>query len=251
MFSAITGAQRIPSASVDFDGTNDVMKRGAGLSGASDGKLFTFSCWFRLDGGDGVEQSLLAGARSSGSATTDFEIFRGSDNKLSLAANSPGGAATILFVSTPATYTSGATWHHLLASIDMANVGGSFIFVDDVDSGASPLVFTNSNIDFTLADWIIGGLGDSSLKFNGCLAEFWFNFSWLDLSTVSNRRKWRTAAGKPAFLGLNGALPTGSAPAIYQRIRKGELATTFVTNRGGGGGFTLTGTLDIGSTSPS
>jgi concanavalin A-like lectin/glucanase superfamily protein len=236
--------------SAQFDGTNDCAKRGGGLTGAADGKQLTFSCWFRLDGGDGAELSILAGARSVGSATTDFEVFRDTGNTLSIGGNAPGGGATQLFLSSTGTYVAGASWHHLLMSMDMANAAGSFIYVDDANNTPGSGIFFNGNLDFTLADWIIGAIGDSSLKFNGCLAELWFNTSWMDISNSANRRKFRSAAGKPVYLGANGQLPLGTTPLIYQHLLRGASADSFATNRGTGGGFTVTGALTTGSTAP-
>lgn len=107
-------------------------------------------------------------------------------------------------------------------------------------------------MDFTLGDWIIGAIGDSTLKFNGCLAELWFDTTWMDLTVTANRRKFRSAAGQPVFLGTQGQIPTGSQPLIYCSLpTKGLSVASFATNRGSGGGFTITGALDIGSSSPS
>ena len=89
-------------------------------------------------------------------------------------------------------------------------------------------------------------------KLKGFFAEVSFAFGQsLDFSIVSNRRKFLSAGGKPVFLGADGSLPTGTAPIIYQHLDDGEAVANFATNRGTGGDFTITGTLDTGSTSPS
>jgi len=67
------------------------------------------------------------------------------------------------------------------------------------------------------------------------------------LSIEANRRKFIDAIGKPVFLGSDGSLPTGVAPAMFF---SGD-STAFATNRGTGGPFTLTGSLTNASTSPS
>jgi hypothetical protein len=87
---------------------------------------------------------------------------------------------------------------------------------------------------------------------NGCLAEFWLApGTYLDLTTAANIALFRGADGKPVDLGADGSLPTGSAPLIYLSCRPGDAASAFATNRGTGGDFTITGSLDVASTNPS
>jgi hypothetical protein len=59
--------------------------------------------------------------------------------------------------------------------------------------------------------------------------------------------KFFSAAGKPVALGADGSTPTGTAPRIFF---SGD-NSSFATNKGTGGSFTLTGSLTNASTSPS
>jgi len=52
-------------------------------------------------------------------------------------------------------------------------------------------------------------------------------------------QKFRSAGGKPVSLGSDGSTPTGTAPTVYLKNPFG----TFQNNLGGGGNFTVTGTL--------
>jgi hypothetical protein len=83
---------------------------------------------------------------------------------------------------------------------------------------------------------------------SGAFADFWFApGQFIDFSIEANRRKFIDASGKPVYLGTNGEAPTGTAPAV---LLSGG-ASSFATNKGTGGAFTLTGSLADASTSPS
>lgn len=228
----------------DFDGTNDSMARGAGLTGAADSKRGILSCWVRLDGGNGVTQFLVDNTSSR------FLFARAGTSVITLQGQNAAGS-TILNLTTTGTYTAGATWMNLLSSWDLATAGASSLYVNDV-SDKNAVTFTDDTIDYTVANWYVG-IGASTVdRLNGCLAELYFApGQYLDFSLVANRRKYISASGKPVHLGLTGALPTGTAPLVYQHLNDAEAVANFATNRGTGGDFTITGTLDTGSTSPS
>ncbi len=231
--------------SADFDGTNDFMTRGAGLSGAADSGSGIFAAWLRFDGGDGSFQEFLR------SSTTSFAVERDTSNVLTLFARNPSGS-TVLDLKTVNTYLAGSTWRHYLASWDLSVPGASHVYVNDV-SDINVVTFTASGtIDYTVPNWGVGCFPPSSFKYNGCMAELYFApGQYLDFSLVSNRRKFVSSALKPIYLGSDGSTPTVTAPLIYLHLDDGEAVADFATNRGTGGNFTITGTLDTGSTSPS
>lgn len=236
--------------SADFDGTNDYMTRGAGLTGAADSKTGIFSAWIRLDGGDGGIMRLLTGSTTLGGAGERVAIFRNSTNTFFVQMYDSGGVGR-LNVNTVATYTSGATWRHILSSWDMAVTNTVHLYVNDV-SDLNINTHSDAALDYTLADFAVGSDPDGTEKLNACLAELYFApGQYLDFSNVYFRRKFISASGKPAHLGTTGALPTGTAPLVYQHLDDAEAVADFATNRGTGGDFTITGTLDTGSTSPS
>jgi hypothetical protein len=241
------GSKFIVVDSADFDGTNDYMTRGADLTGIADGKTGILSYWIRLDGGDGSLQFALASAVSAG-VIGAVRFTRGVANVFEVIGRD-ATTATVLFLKTSATYLAGAAWHHVLSSWDLLN-NVSHLYVDDA-SDQVVTTRTNANIDYTQADWFVGESPSLGFKLNGCLAEFYFApGQFLDFSVLANRRKF-IASGRPVFLGTDGSLPTGTAPLIYQHLSDGEAVANFATNRGTGGNFTITGTLDAGSTSPS
>jgi hypothetical protein len=148
------------------------------------------------------------------------------------------------------------TWYHVLGSVDSNSPQGSRIikmyFNDvpvgshfDVDDGvAIPAVLSNG-LPFMIGDDTFGG------SLTADIADIWlapgvFLFDGGDIPT-STRRKFISADGKPVDLGSNCSSPTGAAPAI---CFPGDY-NSFVINKGGGGAFTLTGTLANADTSPS
>ena len=236
----------------DFDGTNDYMTRGAGLTDAADSKQFTFAAWVRLDGGDGAAGTLLSSTTTVGGATTKLLILRAASNVFGAIANNSAGTQ-ILSIGTTGTYTASATWLHVLMSFDLSDTAKRFIYINDVDdTTGSPTTYTDDTMDMTAADWGSGGFPSGGNKLNGCLAEVWFTPGlYLDLSNVYWRRKFISASGKPVHLGTTGALPTGTAPLIYHHLDDAEAVANFATNRGTGGDFAITGTLVTADSSPS
>lgn len=235
--------QRYLVGAVDFDGTNDYMLRGAGLTGAADGSQGTISFWFRLDGGDAATQYFLANAADK------VFVRRTAGNLINIQAGPSTGGA-LLNISTVATYATSATWRHFLASWNLATAGARFIYVGDV-ADLTVTTFTNGTIDYTDTNWAIGATAAGASKLNGCLAELFFHTTYLDISVEANRRKFIDAALNPVNLGADGSTPLGAQPLVYQRVADGAAASTFASNLGSGGNFTITGALDVASTSPS
>ena len=234
----------------DFDGTNDFMTRGATLTGAADSKTGILSAWVRFDGHDGVGDGILGSATTVGGTTPRFYVNRMATNKIQISAFN-AAASQILILNSVNAFVASATWRHILASWDMATVGARSVYMGDVDE-TDVATFTNDTIDYTVADWAVGAIANGSLKMLGPVAELYFApGQYLDFSIVANRRKFISASGKPVFLGVDGSAPTGTPPIVYQHLADGESVANFATNRGTGGDFTITGTLDTASSSPS
>jgi hypothetical protein len=230
----------------DFDGTNDKMARGAELDGMADSKSGIFSGWVRIDGGDGTTRRIL-GTQSGGG----LQVFINAGNVFrALARNA--ALTDILGMNTPNTFTASITWLHVLMSWDLATASARSIYINDsinvvVDT------FVDDTIDYTRGNWGVGdNPGINPVKWNGAMAEIYFApGQYLDFSVEANRRKFISATGKPVDLGADGSTPTGVAPLVYLHLDDGEAVANFATNRGTGGNFTITGTLDTASSSPS
>ncbi len=229
---------------VDFDGTNDYLTRGGDLTGSKNGRQGTLSVWLRLDGGDGANLFFLANG-------TGIQFRRSSANKMAFNLDNASGGALVRFTSNDA-FTASATWMHILLSWNVNfSIGNKIIRLYVNDASAAVTVgseFAAADIGYAESSWTVGAAAAANNPFNGAISELWFDQStYLDFSVEANRRKFIGADGKPVRLGADGSLPTGSAPILYLN----NPAASFGINKGTGGSFSVTGSLDDASTSPS
>jgi hypothetical protein len=163
------------------------------------------------------------------------------------------------------------TWVNVCWSWDMNHPAGSKIVVHYINDdpvlhqtgdnqAAFSVNYSSPNV-YDESVWAIGGdwIGYDpvgyGLGINCCLAEFWFApGQFIDFTDPAERAKFRNA-GKPAFLGEDGSLPTGTAPALYQHIPSTPLDPYQVlglplrfVNLRYGGSDTVSGTLANGIT---
>jgi hypothetical protein len=236
LFAGVSGYS---ANAVRFDGTNDYLLRGAGLSGASDSKVGILSFWFQFQGGDGSDQAIFAGA------ATTVQIVKTTANKIRLILQNSGFAFG-WDASTSTAYTADSTWHHFLASWNVGTSAG-YIYVDD-SSDLSEATNTDQDIEWTQSDWGIGSTTGAGNKLNCEIADFYLNIATsLDLSSTANRRKFIDANDKPVDLGSDGSTPTDAAPLIFLA----NPTASWQTNLGSGGGFTENGALTSAADSPS
>ncbi len=210
---------------------------GVDLSPNADGKLGLMSWWFKRKGGIGATRFIW---HSDGGI---FQMRSLSTNLINISSNNG------LNLLTTTTITDTTTWHHLIASWDRGN-GLAHIYVDDVDD-ITISSNTDAVVDYTRFGHAIGSL--ESVKANNWdaeVADFYYNNQeFLDLSVVANRRKFLNAAGKPVFLGSDGALPTGSQPRVFF---SGEAAVWNAgTNLGSSQNFSMDGAVTAAANSPS
>ncbi|PWJ93532.1 hypothetical protein C8D77_101211 [Mesorhizobium loti] len=103
------------------------------------------------------------------------------------------------------------------------------------------------DVDYSGIFTAFGNAADGYIP-KGDVVDFYFApGQYLDLTDPAKIAKFVEADGKPVFLGSDGSIPTGTAPAIFF---SGD-ASSFATNKGTGGAFTPTGSLTNASTSPS
>jgi len=242
MFLSGNPGLRCLQRAVVFDGTNDYMARGADITGIADGKQGLLAFWFKFNGGNGVAQKLI-------NAEGYHYLNKGADNKFNLTMWGITPAVALRVFSTTA-YTADATWHHLMASWDLAN-NKKFLYIDGVDDlTADTLVNDTIGYESLVANWGIGADQAGGGKSDADIAEFFFHTTYLDLSVAANRAKLYSSAGKPVNIGSDGSLVLGVQPLVYQSVRSKDAATVFATNKGTGGDFTITGALTLSATSP-
>ena len=227
----------------DFDGTNDWFELSGG-HGASDTKVGIVYLWVELDAADGVDQRILS------SQTAGFIVYRKTSNKFSIYTEQPGGSTIALWYESASTYLAGSTaWLHLLLSYDTANDKKHLVINGVDDLGTVTNFVADALIDYTDTLGLVGVSNNTgSLILNGGLAEIYVNTAeYMDITVEANYRKFISAAGKPAPLGPDGSIPTGSQPSVYLRDPFGS----FETNYGSLGDFTVVGALTARATSPS
>ena len=209
------------------------------LAGAAAGKMATGSFWFKRTGDYATQQTLFM--INSGANNPRFNILLTNANVLRITAAS--SSSTTRVNVTGSTVFTDSNWHHVAFSFNdsAAQVAGSnpAIYVDDVAETLTVTTFSNGNIDFAPAGGpiTVGVDNNFTVPFAGYLADFWLNLSYVDLSVTANRRYFINASKLPVDLGLTGSRgPTGSAPLVYLY----GAAAAWNTNKGTGGGFTLT-----------
>lgn len=231
--SALDGSYA-PNA-ILFDGA-DLMLRGDGLTGIADGKQFLLSCWFRRDGGS-LETTILF---DSERAITVAFLLNSLDQITIFGASEAGGE--VFNITTNGTFTADGIWKHALCSVN-ALTDTHQLFIDDV-SDVGTVSFNEDFIDYTRIDWAFGGDTTDVFKYTGALSDPYFTTEFLDLTVVSNRRKFIDANGNPVFLGNAGELPTGTSPFIYLRGNQTDQGI----NSGVGGDFVSQGVQVPGET---
>lgn len=238
----VIGAYRVNT--VNFDGTNDYLTRGADLTGVSDGAEGLFSIWVNYKGGNGSFQQF------HGTANTGAHFFinkNASDNIWVRGQNT--GSGTVLEAFSNSAYTDASGWIHILASWNQTT-SDVWLYVNDADDLAASPTSVANNIDYTQGDWSFGALPNGNNKLDADIGQAYLNLaagSGLDLSVTSNRRKFISSSGRPVNLGSDGSTPTGAAPAVFFD----GITSTWHTNDGAGGGFTENGALTDGTDSPS
>lgn len=252
---AAYGSPEIVVDAADFDGTNDNLSRGAGLTGAADTSTFTMVCWLRADTWTLNARIFNAvnsvggadGGGSTGWPGLNLETSGGNFLRWEMGNSAAGNELDIQ----NGTNLSTGVWYCSMISLDITNASLRHIYTNDVSDIGTVTTYTSTTFDFTKADHGFCGQPSGVNRFDGCVAQFWFSNTYIDFSIVSNRRKFISASGNPVHLGSDGSLPTGTAPLIYFNLADGEAVANYATNRGSGGNFAITGTLATCATSPS
>jgi hypothetical protein len=211
---------------IEFDGTNDYGTL-FGSNSFTDG-AFLASVWLYVET---VGTNIVLYDSGSG-----FRLFTDSGSLHLYIGNGSGALLD-------ATLTDlGVGWHHICFSAD--NAPRASVWVDDVDQMVSP-VTGNANWDrYNTIALNVGHAGGGAAKLNGGLADLFMTNEWLDLDVTANRRKLITAAGKPAYLGADGSLVTGTQPIVY--LGGANDYDTWDQNLGSDGDLTVIGALSAG-----
>jgi len=210
---------------VGFD-SDDNINRSSDLTSNTDSKTFTFSCWLYSNGSQMTPYFSLPSSGSAGS----FNITMQGGGALTITSRISGSTSNNLYLYSPSVLMPIKTWSHVLASIDMANLSGSKLYINDQAATFSTYPFTNTPLNFTNAVHKIGH------QTTGRISNLFLDYTYRDLTVTANRRLFITADGKPSD-----TIP--SNPIIYLPLKD---AATAGSNSGTGGNFT--GTYGLPST---
>lgn len=234
-------------AAADFNGTDTAFVRNAALSGITNSKRATISAWIapRAIGNRAIYRANDLGIAPLG-------ILNSTNLAVSSMRNGPLSANQIVLLQSSATaMVADGIWRHVLISWDLA-AGLRHLYLNDVADRSGDTVVDSAPSATSHTAFGIGRVpGSTSGRYNGGLAEIYFNFEeYIDLSVEANRRKFISAEGEPVSLGEHGELPTGSPPISYHHLQVGDPPEAFGLNRGTGGDFDPEGAMALYSTSP-
>jgi hypothetical protein len=221
--------------SANLSNTLDANKlnRTSAMTGVSAGKTFTVSAWVFIPNTSTYGELFYIDTGSQ----TRFEL--GFGNYISIAARNSSNTK-FLDVYTPSNVPiTPGKWNHILVSMDLTNTSNRHVYVNDSSVSMTYDGYGNENILFNESKVsIFGQDGNMNLLF-GYLSNFYFDQTYRDLGTTSNRRLFYAADGTPA---------TGQAslsPVIYYKFD-----TLSTTNAGSGGDFTWSGSPTLATFGP-
>jgi hypothetical protein len=229
---------------VRFDGANDWLESDAPVLGVNS-KVGIISFWFKHMGGDGDIQMYQENAQGGGDGF-GMNVRRQTDNTIRIKGGGEGPTVIIL-ATTTATFIADGTWRHFLLAWNTATSTIQLYITDTSTSLTVTTMVADGIIKNDSAEHGIGGRVGGSFWLNAEIADYYYTTQEsLDLSVTANRRKFISAALAPVDLGNNGSTPTGTSPDVFFH----GPVSTWHTNDGTGGGFTVFGTLTAASNNP-
>ena len=215
-----------------FDGSTDYLD-GNALTGIADGKKFTVVGYLRFANAASANEDVIQNTGAQ------FIFRRTSTGNIQVVGENSAGTI-ILNIVTTGTPCSAAGTYKVMASGDLATAASARIYINDVQQTVTETTFTDDTIDYTVAEWSVGGSVTGTNLFTGDIYLLWFDpTSNLAFSTESVRRKFIDVNGVPVYLGKKGELPTGSSPILFlgyddytlwPKNRGSAVSTTFTEN---------------------
>lgn len=227
--------------STAFDGTNDYCDRVADFTGISDGQTGLFSCWVKMDTSSsdtGFYEFLTFG-------NFNFRVSRRNAGEVLIRCRNTATTEVMEIKSNNNSCIKASGWTHILASWDTGTAGRRHIYVNGSDQTTQVVFTAGSTIDYTWTGVEVGAGSGGQQKFPGLMCELYFTTpaAWFDITNSTNRDKFfNSGNSKPVDLGADGSTPTGTQPILYLR----NPFSSFETNLGSGGNFTVVGALGDG-----
>ena len=223
---------------VTFDGVNDTLSENAG--NFFNDKRALLSVWVKLNTTPPLNWPRVI----SDAGITLQRTGAGEDWELTFW--SAGSFQEARFVMTHSSTDTG--WHHIMANIN-SNTQDVNCYFDGVAqtnlaSGPALDVF----LSFGGVEFVAAHVSSASAS----VADFYWTVSDdIDLSVAANRLKFRSASGKPVFLGDTAELPTGLSGIMFFKGNASVWNTPDNTGSAADIDFVMTGAVTDSATSPS
>lgn len=240
-----------------FDGSATELSRSAVLHGVAASKLVTVEGWGRLESdASAAAHYILYGA----AASVRFAVYTDSSHKLVVSGYNSSNTEILHLISSAAMTL--ATWFHFVASASLS-AGSAHLYVNGSDVEATgSTTKTDDTLDFgpNATSWYVGSSGSANywdgrkydlgfwpgVYVNVSDADYLAGFISSDGVTDTSYEPDAThlnpgptsGTRKPVGYGVDSSMPTaGVKPAIM-------FNGPFTANRGTGGAFAVTGTID-------
>lgn len=217
---------------MNFDGSTDYLDTNP-LTGIADGKKGSIVAILRYANASSGTEQIIQGIGAT------VQVRRNAAGTIEIAAENAAGSV-IMSVTSAVGAASAAGQYIIMASWDLATAGSGRLYINDASSYIET-TFTNDTIDYTVAEYSLGGNTAGASLFTGDFYTLWFDATNnLNFATESVRRKFVDVNGVPVYLGANGELPTGTSPILFLGNNSG---TDWANNRGTAtSSFTVNGT---------
>ena len=233
-WAGVVASVFIPFGGAHLDGSNDYITRGAGLDGIADGDELTFAILYRINVSDIT--SAMRFESSTGNATLiDFNA----DETVSVWIENSAGTTIIKAETTTTTVLE--AYAIVLFSVKLSATATMHLYLDDVDRLSTTTLIQGETMDFTVAEWTVGAKTNGNNKVTMDINAFGMWRNYHDFSNESERRKFFNASGNWAIDNSNTSdgIIDGVTPDMWFAGEFGQ----WHTNKGSGGGFTVTGAL--------
>jgi len=231
-YTGARGASEFWARSAKFIRTDsDKLTRASALTGAADGKKFTFVMAFNR-----VSASV---SDLPFSIDTSYVELSTTGNLL-VVMRATGGGNGLYFGGT--TTHSADTWNIILVSVDMSDTGKRHVYMNGATVAGSYSYYVDTALEFSDSPLAIADEGGN--YYNGQLGFIYFSTDYIDFSDEANRLLFVDAFGYPTDLST--AIDAGDVanPLIYMKF---EDASDFGANAGTGGDYTESGSPTTGA----
>ena len=230
--------------------SGDYLYKTTHFTSLANGKKGIISFWIKMMGADGVTNWILSNNYIT-SNSIGVGVYRNTSNKIDLVMRYSDAPGEAIRLTSTSSVTGSSGWKHVLASWDAGNNLAHLYVHDAQDEGTKTI--NNQTIQYVTGSstgykWAVGSHAElQTAALDAEIIDLWFDpVNYLDITQAVNRRKFISPDKKPMFLGATGAIPTSTAPILFLS----GLYSSFPTNKGTGGGMSVSGTLAAGASRP-